>query len=94
MKDKKQQQRLCNLVVKKEEGIMAIWKPSLVIWVGGIGYRVLSLLIRQRNDISITSKAQETDGIQFLLLDILSEGFLILTDEPEKYFGKMERNGT
>lgn len=71
---------------------MTIWEPSLVIWVGGIGYRVLSLLIRQRNDISITSKAQETDGIQFMLLDILSERFLILTDEPEKYFWKMERN--
>ena len=70
---------------------MVIWEASWAIWFGGIGDRVMSLLIRQRNDISITSKAQETDGIQFMLLGILSEGFLILTDEPENHFGKVER---
>lgn len=52
---------------------MAIVKPSLVVGVGGTGYWILSLLKRQLY-INYGLKTSETDEVQFLLLDTLSEG--------------------
>jgi hypothetical protein len=77
------------LIRKKEESIMTIWKPGLVFWVGSIGNRVFCLLICQHNDMSIMNKTLETNGIKFLT-DILPEGLLNWVDEPDKYFQKMK----
>ncbi|UCH94409.1 MAG: hypothetical protein JSV88_29635 [Candidatus Aminicenantes bacterium] len=51
---------------------MPVVKPSLIIGVGGTGYWILSLLKRQLY-INYGLKTNETDEVQFLLLDTLSE---------------------